>query len=321
VVGGSATFSWASATDAQTPASGLTYNLRVGTSPGASDVMATMANPANGYRRVVQLGNTNHNTSWAIPLASIPLTSRIYFSVQAIDHSFAGSAFSVEKAFGAMPLITSIADVGNDQGRQVRIQWVRSFLDAPAASPLVTGYAIYRRVDAYKTRVPNKSGDAGPLPAAFPPGTWDYVNTVPARGNESYSVVAPTLCDSTSAGTCLSVFVVTGLTSSPQTYFDSEPDSGFSADNLAPAAPQNLLAMVTASSRVMVSWDDVGDSDFNFYTIYRGLTSGFQPNASNRLGFATDAEFDDSILEPGVYYYKVTAVDFRVTRVFHPLRR
>jgi hypothetical protein len=216
----------------------------------------------------------------------------------------------VEKAFGAMPLITSIADVGNDQGRQVRIQWVRSFLDAPAASPLVTGYAIYRRVDAYKTGVPDKTGEAGPLPAAFPPGMWDYVNTVPARGNESYSAVAPTLCDSTSTSTCYSVFVVTGLTASPQTFFDSEPDSGSSADNLAPAAPPNLLAQLTAASQVTVSWDDVGDIDFDYYAIYRGLTSDFQPNASSRLGFATDPEFDDSVVAAGVYYYKVTAVDF-----------
>jgi flagellar hook capping protein FlgD len=290
---------------------GLTYNLRVGTSPGGAEVMATMANASSGLRRVVQLGNTNHSTSWSIPLSSIPLTSRLYFSVQAIDHSFAGSAFSVEKAFGAMPEIQSILDVGNDQGRQVRVRWIRSFLDAPGASPVITSYALWRRVGAYKPGSPAQKNRGGrPEQAAMPPGTWDFVLTVPARGNDSYSVVAPTLCDSTQSGVCYSVFFISGLTADPHIYFDSEPDSGYSKDNLAPAAPQGLVAQVQGQSRVTLAWHEVEVADFAHYAVYRGTSSGFPRNESSRIGYSISPSFEDLIDQTGLYYYVITAVDF-----------
>jgi len=309
VLGGAATFSWNPAIDAQTASAGLTYNLRVGTTPGGSEVSASMA-AGDGVRRIVQLGNTNHRTSWAIPLASIPLTSRIYFSVQAIDHTFAGSPFSDERAFGAMQTILSINDVGNDQGRQARIRWERSFLDAPGASPAVTGYAIWRRVDAFKAAVDNKDSRPSPVRSALPPGEWDYVLTVPARANDTYSVVVPTLCDSTIAGACFSTFFVSGMTTNPATYFDSAPDSGYSIDNLSPAIPQGLTASLASPSQVALAWSLVTDPDLNFYVVYRGTTAGFTPNAANRVGYATSPDFEDTHLGAGTYYYKLTAVDF-----------
>src|SRR5215831_15258539 len=50
------TFSWNAATDTQTPSAALSYNLRVGTTPGGNEISSSMS-AANGYRRVVQLGN------------------------------------------------------------------------------------------------------------------------------------------------------------------------------------------------------------------------------------------------------------------------
>src|SRR6266498_2675091 len=64
--GPSATLSWNAASDAETPASGLTYNLRVGTTPGGSDVVGPMADTSSGFRRVAQLGNTDQRRSWTI---------------------------------------------------------------------------------------------------------------------------------------------------------------------------------------------------------------------------------------------------------------
>jgi hypothetical protein len=91
VVGGSI-FQWDASTDAETPSPGLTYNLRVGTTPGGSEVMSAMASP-NGYRRVARMGNTHHNLSWKL---SIP-EGTYYWSVQAIDAAFAGSEFATEQ--------------------------------------------------------------------------------------------------------------------------------------------------------------------------------------------------------------------------------
>jgi hypothetical protein len=50
-----------------------------------------MADVGTGYRRVVQLGNANHNTSWVIEMPGAPYC---YWSVQAVDAAYAGSAFA-----------------------------------------------------------------------------------------------------------------------------------------------------------------------------------------------------------------------------------
>jgi hypothetical protein len=96
-VGNEVGFAWNPATDAQTPSAGLTYNLRVGTAPGAGDIM-TPNSAANGFRRIVGEGNAGHNLFF--PLRNLPVNQPLYASVQAVDASFAGSPFSPEKAFG-----------------------------------------------------------------------------------------------------------------------------------------------------------------------------------------------------------------------------
>jgi FG-GAP-like repeat/FlgD Ig-like domain/Bacterial Ig-like domain len=90
VVGSLATFSWDAATDAETPAAGLTYNLRVGTTLYGSEICSAMADPFTGFRSIPAIGNVNHNLSWQIEL---PDDDPIYWSVQAIDGAYAGSAF------------------------------------------------------------------------------------------------------------------------------------------------------------------------------------------------------------------------------------
>jgi FG-GAP-like repeat/FlgD Ig-like domain/Bacterial Ig-like domain len=90
IVGTTATFSWDAATDAETPAAGLTYNLRVGTTLYGSEICSAMADAATGYRSIPAIGNVNHNLSWQIEL---PDDDPIYWSVQAIDGAYAGSAF------------------------------------------------------------------------------------------------------------------------------------------------------------------------------------------------------------------------------------
>ncbi|MGQ0722772.1 MAG: FG-GAP-like repeat-containing protein, partial [Candidatus Eiseniibacteriota bacterium] len=98
VVGATATFSWSAATDAQTPAGGLSYNLRVGTAPGLGDIVSPMADAATGFRRAPALGNAGVTTSWTIQL---PSAGPYWWSVQAIDGAFAGSPFAPDAATGA----------------------------------------------------------------------------------------------------------------------------------------------------------------------------------------------------------------------------
>jgi hypothetical protein len=95
LLGNQLTLNWDAATDAQTPAAGLSYNLRVGITPGGSEICSPMADMTSGYRRVVQRGNAQQRTSWTI---TIPDPEQPYYwSVQAVDGAYAGSAFAAEK--------------------------------------------------------------------------------------------------------------------------------------------------------------------------------------------------------------------------------
>jgi hypothetical protein len=103
VSGNTATLSWRKSTDAQTPANGLTYNLRLGKTPGGSEIMAPMTDATTGFRRIAQLGNTNHRNSWTIKNLA---PGTYYWSVQAIDNAFIGSAFAPEQTFSIPPQTT-----------------------------------------------------------------------------------------------------------------------------------------------------------------------------------------------------------------------
>jgi hypothetical protein len=95
VNGNSVTLNWNPATDAETPQTALTYNLRVGTTPGGSDIISPMAN-SNGTRKVVQMGNVNQKTNWTLKNLK---PGTYYWSTQAIDTAFAGSTFATEGTF------------------------------------------------------------------------------------------------------------------------------------------------------------------------------------------------------------------------------
>lgn len=92
---------WDPATDTQTPQQSLSYNLRIGTTPGGSEIMHPLAETDPqaqnfGYRRVVDLGNVYMNKSWTINNLS---PGKYYWSVQAIDQAYEGSPFADEQTF------------------------------------------------------------------------------------------------------------------------------------------------------------------------------------------------------------------------------
>ena len=101
-------FSWNTANDAQTPANGLTYNLRIGTSPGAADVMSAMA-ASSGLRLLPQQGNAE-GRQFAF-FHYYTLSQPYYWSVQTVDSAFAGSPFAPEQSFKvlqASPVVVSV---------------------------------------------------------------------------------------------------------------------------------------------------------------------------------------------------------------------
>jgi hypothetical protein len=205
------------------------------------------------------------------------------------------------------PAIDIVRDVPNDQGRQIRLSWTRSARDFLGDPVQVTEYAIYRRIDEWaagkQERRPLEAG------RAVPHGDWEFVSTVPATCEDTYTTIVPTLCDSTIAGgMCESTFFVRALTATPGGYFDSPPDSGYSVDNLAPAPPMNLMA---DGDEVLVTldWDPCGDEDFDYFVVYRDTSGTFA--TKEIIGYTSDVTFDDDD-PPFVeeWWYRVSAVDF-----------
>ncbi|MDR1730002.1 MAG: FG-GAP-like repeat-containing protein [Prevotellaceae bacterium] len=88
---------WTAATDAQSSACDLTYEVRIGTAPGKSDILFAHAN-ANGTRRNFADGNAGNNLSKVMD-ASTWMPGTYYIAVQAIDPQHAGSAWSTEAVF------------------------------------------------------------------------------------------------------------------------------------------------------------------------------------------------------------------------------
>jgi hypothetical protein len=208
------------------------------------------------------------------------------------------------------PGIVSITDVGNDQGRFVRLKWVRSVYDAPGDSVNVTGYAIYRRQDAFLSRHPDggRTAHRDHMDVLGLSG-WDYLHTIPARGDSIYQSVVPTLCDSTEAeGICWSVFMVSAMTDDPFTYYDSYPDSGYSVDNLAPAPPPEVWMEGCPEYPCYVVWEESSDQDVQYYGVYGSDQEEFDSDLAVHIGSVAGTQVDVS--DHLYQYYHVTATDF-----------
>lgn len=96
--------SWNSATDDQTPTTGLTYNVRAGTTPGGIDLFAGHVTATNGFRRVPAMGNAMLRHT--LPLTGLTNGQTVYWSVQAVDTAFAGGPFPTETSVVTIPQLT-----------------------------------------------------------------------------------------------------------------------------------------------------------------------------------------------------------------------
>ena len=219
------------------------------------------------------------------------------------------------------PRITSIRDIANDQGGKVRLAWNRSALDAGPALE-ISLYGIWRQANAAAAQAALAGGaplldenkqDLTPKPGVYRATTegdktlyWEGVGTVAARGEPTYTFVAPTLQDSTSAGTAWTLFMVDAHLAFVPGFFDSAPVSGYSVDNLAPAAPTPFTGRYSGSATAL-HWGRSAASDLAGYQLYRGDSAGFVPGPANFVVAKADTGFVDHVA--GSHYYQLYAVD------------
>jgi hypothetical protein len=90
-------------------------------------------------------------------------------------------------------------------------------------------------------------------------------------------------------------------------YLDSQPDSCYSVDNLAPDPPAHLHA-VQGSLQVTLSWDASDEPDFDRYAVYRDTVPGFELDAP--LDFTpTEGFVDTELPDTDAWWYVVTSLD------------
>lgn len=201
-------------------------------------------------------------------------------------------------ANGSEPAIASITDIGNDQGRRVRVAFDRSGHDDPQSTQNIVRYEAFRRADDVAITSPATVPTHELLIAG-----WEMVAAVSAYGEDEYLMVAPTLADSTvSQGQFHSAFFVRAATASPYTFFDSPVDSGYSLDNLAPSAPANLVFAGNT-----LTWDESPAADFDYFAVYGSTSSTFNTSAV-LIGHTTATQFNLPVVSYPNYF--VTATDF-----------
>tara|TARA_B100001093_G_scaffold222308_1_gene213126 strand:+ start:13 stop:9702 length:9690 start_codon:yes stop_codon:yes gene_type:complete len=106
---------WSGATDnwgdgKRTPAAGLTYSVRIGTTSGGEEILASGAD-IDGVKAVADAGNAENNLSWKL---NVPL-GEYFVAVQSIDASFVGSPWSEEKAY----TVKSSFQLGDSNGDDI----------------------------------------------------------------------------------------------------------------------------------------------------------------------------------------------------------
>lgn len=223
---------------------------------------------------------------------------------------------------GAQPTITSVQDVPADQGGWISLAFAASPEDG-AGHGYVNQYVFWRQVPqaaasaalARGARLTRSDDPATPdrdviLATASGSQTyyWEYMGAMSASGYTGYSsIYMTTRCDSVAGSNPRTLLMVEGRWSSGTVWrWFSDPDSGYSVDNLAPAAPSPFTGSYLAGTTTL-SWGASGAADFSVFRLYRGNSITFVPGPGNLVRTQTGTGYVDVAGAP--YFYKLTAVD------------
>jgi len=105
-------------------------------------------------------------------------------------------------------------------------------------------------------------------------------------------------------------FQVIAQTGNELVFWVSEPDSGFSVDNLAPAMPVGIIGTPDYyPPAITIEWEPNTEPDLAFYRIYRGDEPGFVPGEATLIATTGETSvFDDNEMW-AASTYKICAVD------------
>jgi hypothetical protein len=227
------------------------------------------------------------------------------------------------------PSVNSVLDVPGDQGGWVNLAWYATSYD-PSPTGGITEYTLWRALSVYQAASLKAEG-ASLVEGAVGVGAadlrtgkpvvrvervgaetyfWELIDSQIAYHLQTYAKIVPTAFDSTAVCDDYHYFQVIAHTSDPYVFYVSNPKSGYSVDNIAPAAPQGLAGQQTEPEALELTWLPNAESDLSHYHVYRGASAGFTPDPGNRIGAPADPEQADGDWRwDSGFWYKVTAVD------------
>jgi hypothetical protein len=169
------------------------------------------------------------------------------------------TAIVVVSALTEPPTITSIDDVPNDQGGFAYVEFYHSGFDDTGLGRSEL-YTIQRR-----------DGDR-----------WVSLSSIGAYGEHYYTALAQTQGDGAESWTT-SFRVIAHM---DEGNWASAPMTGFSLDNIAPQAPENVFWRAPGR----LAWDAVADDDFAYYRIYGADSPSFAE--AEKLAVTVETEIE-----------------------------
>jgi Zn-dependent metalloprotease len=130
---------WQPGSDAQTPSTGLSYNVRVGTTPNGSEIVSAMSDATTGRRLLPQVGNAGLNEFFILK-GLAPGT--YYWAVQSIDTSFSGSPFTAAGSFNYPPAVSASVNITSDWGTGYCADLTVTNISSTTANGWETGFAL-----------------------------------------------------------------------------------------------------------------------------------------------------------------------------------
>jgi len=180
ISGHTAVLGWLNSSDDHTPVNGITYNLRIGTTYQGQEIQPALAHPVTGKRLLPQAGNTGNNSAWIVNLPD----GNYFWSVQALDHSFASSAFAPDQVF-------TILNVGLE--KDVTDNKVKVFPNPVSANLIMVcdeefRYEIYTAGGSQMMKSNTAMGSASVSTTDWAPGAYVVKIKLP-RGEKSYTII------------------------------------------------------------------------------------------------------------------------------------
>ena len=235
------------------------------------------------------------------------------------------------------PIITSIDDVPNDQGRNVQIVWNKCAFDD--VYDLNTYYSVWRFDEDFGNRniagssnknsiiKENVYSEPWQVVEQFQIDSektyywendrevWTFVDTVRALQFDQYSYIAETFADSSASSTNLATFKV--VFHDEYAYYESESAEGYSTDDIAPDATKAEAALV--GNNVQLNWNEVSTGTLEgntyeeingiWYKIYSADTPNFVCGETTFLETVTSTNYTTPVNRGMSKFFKIVVSD------------